>query len=88
MNINSKNGFIRLFVIIYFINAVIEVIAESISYKPIIYITKPLIPFLLMILFYYTSEKKSILFFLIMFFSLVTNLLFMSNKEEVSGMSS
>lgn len=82
MNINSKNGFIRLFVIIYFINAVIEVIAESISYKPIIYITKPLIPFLLMILFYYTSEKKSILFFLIMFFSLVTNLLFIPNSEQ------
>ena len=45
MRVNNKHWIINLLVIIYFINALLEILAESISSKPIIYITKPLIPF-------------------------------------------
>ena len=82
MEAKQKHNIIKLFAIIYFINAIIEVSAESSSCKTIIYITKPLIPFLLMVLYFYNSPKKDLLFFLVMFFSLITNLLFIPNSKE------
>lgn len=82
MEMINKKSIVRLFVIIYFINALIEVVAESIPCKPIIYISKPLIPFLLMVLFFYNSTKKDLMFFLVMSFSLITNLLFIPNSQE------
>lgn len=78
----NKNSAIKLLIGFYFINAIIEVIAESFLFKPVIYITKPLIPFLLMVLYFYNSPKKDIFFFLVMFFSLITNLLFVPNTQE------
>ena len=82
MEAKQKHNIIKLFAIIYFINAIIEVSAESSSCNTIIYITKPLIPFLLMVLYFYNSPKKDLLFFLVMFFSLITNLLFIPNSKE------
>ena len=82
MRVKNKHRIINLLGIIYFINALLEILAESISCKPIIYITKPLIPFLLMVLYFINSTKKDYIFFLIMIFSLITNLLFIPNSQE------
>ena len=82
MEIINKKNIITLLIGFYFVNAIIEVVAESISCKPIIYISKPLIPFLLMVLYFYNSSKKDIFFFLVMLFSLITNLLFIPNSQE------
>ncbi len=82
MGVKIKHKVINLFVVIYFINALLEILAESISCKSIIYITKPLIPFLLMVLYFINSTKKDYIFFLVMIFSLFTNLLFIPNSQE------
>ncbi|MBY0486919.1 MAG: hypothetical protein K2P85_07035 [Flavobacteriaceae bacterium] len=73
---------VKLLTIIYFINSVIEVVAEAFSYKPLIFITKPLIPLLLMVLYFYSSPKPSKLFYLLMFFSLLTNILFIPDTSK------
>lgn len=82
MSIVIKSNTLKTLTIVYFINAIIEVIAEGYSCLPIIFITKPLIPFLLIGLYYFDSVKKNGLFFLIMLFSLITNLLFIPNTQE------
>ncbi len=82
MGVKIKHKVINLLVVIYFINALLEILAESISCKSIIYITKPLIPFLLMVLYFINSTKKDYIFFLVMIFSLFTNLLFIPNSQE------
>lgn len=82
MELKTKNNIITMLFVIYFINAIIEVVAESVSYKFLIYMTKPLIPSILMVLYFYNSSKKDFIFFSAMFFSLVTNLLFIPSGEE------
>jgi len=83
MKLNIKDNYNSLLVVIYFANAVIEVVAEYFSFKPILYITKPLIPFLLMALYFYNSPKKDWFFFLIMTFSLITNILFIPSDNNL-----
>ncbi|MEC4003802.1 hypothetical protein OX283_003975 [Flavobacterium sp. SUN052] len=82
MKIRDQYNFGKIIVVIYFINAIIEVFAEFYSNKFLIYLTKPLIPFLLMVLYFCYSSKKQILFFIILFFSLITNLLFIPSNEK------
>ncbi|WP_395044378.1 hypothetical protein [Flavobacterium sp.] len=82
MNSIRKSKLIKLVTFFYFINALIEVIAEVYSNNSIIYITKPLIPLLLMVLYFYTTKKNYTLFYVLLFFSLVTNLLFISDSQE------
>jgi len=83
MKLNIKDNCNTLLVVIYFANAVIEVVAEYFSFKPILYITKPLIPFLLMVLYFYNSPKKDWFFFLIMTFSLMTNIFFIPSDDKL-----
>jgi len=71
-----KRNIVRIITIIYFTNAVIEVVSEYYSNTTILFLAKPLIPFLLMVLYWFSSERKNPLFIIIMFLSLVTNLLF------------
>lgn len=78
----NKNINIKAIIYLYFVISVIEVFSEAFSIKPLILITKPLIPLLLMILFYFTTIAKFSLFYIIMFFSLITNLLFIPNSEK------
>lgn len=82
MNSKNKNINIKAIIYLYFVISVIEVFSEAFSIKPLILITKPLIPLLLMILFYFTTIAKFSLFYIIMFFSLITNLLFIPNSEK------
>lgn len=82
MNLKNRYNLVNILAIIYFINAIIEVISEYTSFLPVIYIAKPLIPLILMVLYFCKSSKKNILFFVIMSFSLITNLLFIPNSQE------
>ncbi|WP_298118947.1 hypothetical protein [Flavobacterium sp.] len=82
MSIVFENKIVKYLTIIYFFNAIIEVLAELYSCEFIIFISKPLIPILLMVLYFYTSKSKGKLFYLIMFFSLLTNLLFIPNTSD------
>ena len=82
MSLSIKNNIIKIISFFYFFNAIVEVIAETFSYEPIIFITKPLIPILLMVLYFYTSKSNCKLFYVIMFFSLLTNLLFIPNTAD------
>lgn len=82
MEMSIKNKNIEIVAAIYLINSVVEVISEYFACKEVIYITKPLIPFLLMVMYYYHSDKKNIFFFVVMIFSLITNLLFIPNSEK------
>ena len=82
MNVKNRYILVNALIIVYFINAVVEVISEYTSCQATIYITKPLIPLFLMVLYFYNSTKKGILFFVIMSFSLITNLLFIPNSQE------
>lgn len=81
MGLSLKNKACTIISLLYFFNAIVEVVAEAYALDTIIYITKPLIPGLLMALYFYTSKNDSKLFYVIMFFSLLTNLLFIPNTE-------
>jgi hypothetical protein len=77
-NITSVN----IILIIFFLNALIEVVAEQFSLINIIYIAKPLIPILLIILYWISSSVKNPLFFITLLLSVITNLLFIPNNER------
>jgi hypothetical protein len=82
MNLKNRYNLANALIVIYFINAIIEVVSEYASFSTTIYITKPLIPLLLMVLYFYKSSNKNSLFFVIMSFSLITNLLFIPSDEK------
>ncbi len=77
-----KNNTVKILVIIYFVVAFVEVAAEFTSNNRIIFITKPLIPFLIIVLYWFSSQKRNFVFILIMFFSLVTNILFIPKSAQ------
>ena len=77
----NKNS-VKIITIIYFINAIIEVVSEYYSDSKLIFLTKPLIPFLLMVLYWLSSERKNLLFIIIMLFSLITNVLFIPKSPS------
>lgn len=78
-----KNNIIKILTIVYFVNGLIEVVAEQYHNQSVIYITKPLIPIFLMIMYWETSRVRNSLFFLTLFFSVLTNLLFIPNNDTV-----
>lgn len=82
MNNGIKKNNIKKITAFFFLNAIIEVIAEAFAYKPLIFITKPLIPILICVLYFYKSKRKHKLFFFLMLFSLITNLFFIPNTQQ------
>ncbi|MEN9335270.1 MAG: hypothetical protein RLZZ500_257 [Bacteroidota bacterium] len=70
-------------VILYFCNGITEVTAEYFCFDQLIYITKPLIPLLLMVLYWFNSTRKDYLFFIIMGLSMITNLLFIPHNAQI-----
>lgn len=66
----------------YFITAVVEVYAEFVMYKPIIFVFKPLLTILLFILYLSSSPRKEFLFMLVLLTSLLTNILFIPNTQN------
>lgn len=77
-----KNNIVKFLIVVYFANAFVEIVAEFYSTNTVIFLAKPLIPFLLIVLYWFSSAKKNRLFILIMFLSLVTNLLFIPKSPD------
>jgi len=77
---NNRRTF-HFVTIAYFAVAMIEIMAELLEIKLLIYVLKPLIPVLLMVLYALTSSVRNPLFFTALFFSLVTNILFIPNDQ-------
>ncbi len=83
MNIfKNESNLEKLIIVSYFAVALVEISAELFSYKPILFIFKPLISSFLMALYWKTSNERNVLFFLVIFFSLITNFLFIPNTEK------
>lgn len=73
----------KLIIGLYFIVSAIEVTAELFSYKPFVFIFKPLISIVLILLYWKTSNLRNTLFFLTIFFSLITNVFFIFDTERM-----
>lgn len=80
---NNECNLEKLILGLYFFVVSIEITAEMFSYKPVIFIFKPLIPIVLMWLYWYTSNKRNALFFVTVFFSLITNVFFIFDTERM-----
>ncbi len=74
---------IQWITVLYFIASTIEVVAEIFVYTPLIVIFKPLIPLLLIVLYLQASERRNLLFVIALAMSVVTNLLFIPNTEQM-----
>lgn len=60
------------FVGLYFSFAIIEILAEIVSFRSILFAFKPFSLIVLMSLYWVTSRRRSFIFFIIIFFSLVS----------------
>ena len=78
---NKENSLENLFITMYFTVATVEVTAEMFSYRPFLFVFKPLISIVLMILYWNTSIRRNPLFLWIILFSLITNVFFIFNTE-------
>ena len=83
MVFQHPNRSVNILTAMYFAVAIIEVIAELFSYDPLIFVLKPLMPFLLIVLYFQTSKRRLPLYFIAMFFSIVTNLLFIPDTTSM-----
>lgn len=84
MRIFNKETSIEKFIIgMYFAVATIEVTAELFSYKPFLFVFKPLISIVLMVLYWNISNLRNPLFFVTILFSLITNVFFIYNTEAM-----
>ncbi len=79
----KENNLEKLIVTLYFAVAAVEVTAELFSYKPFLFIFKPLISVVLMLLYWNTSHQRKPLFFVIILFALITNVFFIYETEAL-----
>lgn len=82
-NFSPKSTPEIIILVLYFVVATIEVIAESFSYKPLILVFKPLVPVTLLALYWMTSEKRDLLFFVTISLALITDVFFIYNTERM-----
>lgn len=80
---NKESNLEKLIIALYFAVATVEVTAELFSYKPFLFIFKPLISIVLMVLYWNTSSIRNPLFFVIILFSLITNVFFIYDTETM-----
>lgn len=81
--LNKENAFVKLLVILYFVIAAIEVAAELVSCKPMLFIVKPLVLIILMLLYRFSSTQRDLLFFVAILFLLITKMYAIQNSEEM-----
>ena len=79
----KENNLEKLILTLYFAVVTVEVTAELFSYKPFLFIFKPLISVVLMLLYWNTSHQRKPLFFVIILFSLITNVFFIYHTEAM-----
>ena len=84
MEVFSKEGaFEKLIINLYFIFATIEVAAELVSCKPMLFVMKPLVLFVLIFLYWCKSSQRNLLFFIAILFLLITKMYAIQNTEEM-----
>ena len=82
-NFNQKSQPEKIIFVLYYVVATIEVILESFSYKPLIFVFKPMIPLTLIVLYWITSKKRDPFFFVTVTLALITDVFFISNTERM-----
>ena len=80
---SNENAFVKLLVILYFVIAAIEVATELVSFKPMLFILKPLVLINLMLLYGYSSTQRDLLFFVAILFLLITKMYAIQNSEQM-----
>ena len=80
-NFNQKSQPEKIIFVLYYVVATIEVITESFSNKPLIYVFKPMIPLTLMALYWITSKERDPFFFVTVTLAMITDVFFISNTE-------
>lgn len=83
MLFNKEINFGKFIIWAYFSVAAVEVIGEVFSYKPILFVFKPLTLAVLMILYWLTSAKRNLLFIAVILFALITNVFFIFETETM-----
>jgi hypothetical protein len=73
----------KLIITLYFAIATVEVTTEMFSYKPLLFVFKPLIPTMLMVLYWNSSTRRNPLFFATILLSLITDVFFISSTEDM-----
>lgn len=71
---------LKVVTFIFFVSALIEIVAEYFRWMPIIIVFKPLLSILLMIIYTLDSREKNKLFYLVIVTSMITNVLFISKE--------
>ena len=80
---NKESKIEKLIIVLYFAIAAVEITTEMFSYKPLLFVFKPLIPTLLIALYWYSSTRRNPLFFVAVTLSLITDVFFISKMESV-----
>ncbi|WP_300569221.1 lysoplasmalogenase family protein [Flavobacterium sp.] len=70
---------IKILILLYFVAALAEVIAEFFNYKAFIYFLKPFLIPILTIIYWKSSGKPNVLFIIAMFFALMANVFFIAS---------
>lgn len=78
---NKEINIENLILAVYFAVSTVEVTAELFSYKPFLFVFKPLISVVLMVLYWNISNLRNPLFFATILFSLITNVFFIYDTE-------
>jgi hypothetical protein len=82
MNSRLSHQLVSGFTVLYFTNGGIELLGEYFRIFPVIYISKPMIPLILLGMYFWISKHRSFVFVGIMVFSALTNLMFIPNTVE------
>ncbi|OWP76172.1 hypothetical protein [Flavobacterium oreochromis] len=75
---SEKKSQEKVFLILFFIIGLLEVVAEYFNQVLLIYILKPLLMPIMMLMYWKVSKERNIYFLLALFFVLIANILFVS----------
>jgi len=67
---------LKIVTIVFFVSALIEVVAEYFRITTLIWVFKPMLSLLLMFMYTIDSKVRSLFFYLVIFTSMITNVLF------------
>ena len=80
---NTEDKAKKIIEILYFVFATVEVAAELVSFKPMLFILKPLVLIIILFLYWYSSSQREQLFFVAILFLLITKIYAIQNTEEM-----
>ncbi len=83
LTLKNENNVGKCLTILFFILVIVEAITELFPDKLLVFILKPLLSISIMTIYWNGSKVRNYLFFLILVSSLITNLLFIPNTENL-----